>query len=209
MSRRDRDSAVSLRRSSAGGIPVRIGRLSAGLGRRHPVTIRKASLMPGLTRRVLALWHQTGAQYSAVELPGLRWLFTTLLLQHRSQSQQAASGVRRVMSTFCEVTQGVGDMWATSPTVLRGRLFGFGAQTQISLLWLTFTFSFLVVKVEEYRHHFVVLSFSFQVWRYSLTVALFLLSTPSTACQCPLARMIARLSAYAYFLETLVCRLEM
>jgi len=43
-------------------MPARVGRLSAGVGRRHPVTIRKASM-----RRIRALRHQTGAQYSAVE----------------------------------------------------------------------------------------------------------------------------------------------
>ena len=43
------------------------GRLSAGVGRRHPVTIRKASLMVGSIKRVWALRHHTGAQYSAVE----------------------------------------------------------------------------------------------------------------------------------------------
>ena len=58
---------INLGRSSAGWMPARIGRLSAGLGRRHPVTIRKASLMVGSMRRVWALRHQTGAQYSVVE----------------------------------------------------------------------------------------------------------------------------------------------
>jgi len=52
MARRARDSVTPLRRSSAGWIPARIGRLSAGVGRRHPVTIRKASLMVGSMRRV-------------------------------------------------------------------------------------------------------------------------------------------------------------
>ena len=64
MARRPRDSVVPLRRSSAGWMPARIERLSAGLGRRHPVTIRKASLMAGSMRRVWALRHQTGAQNS-------------------------------------------------------------------------------------------------------------------------------------------------
>ena len=36
-----------LRRSSAGWIPARLGRFSAGVGRMHPVTVRKASLMAG------------------------------------------------------------------------------------------------------------------------------------------------------------------
>ena len=60
--RRVRDSVVPLRRSSVGGIPSKIGRLSADVGRRHPVTIRKASLMAGSMKRVQALRHQTGAQ---------------------------------------------------------------------------------------------------------------------------------------------------
>jgi len=37
------------------------------LGRRHPVTILKASLIAGSIRRVWVLRHQTGAQFSAVE----------------------------------------------------------------------------------------------------------------------------------------------
>ena len=44
MARRGRDSVAPLRRSSAGWMPARVGRLSAGVGRRHPVTIRKASM---------------------------------------------------------------------------------------------------------------------------------------------------------------------
>ena len=96
------------------------GRLSAGVARKHPVTIRKASLMAGSMRRVWALWHQRGAQYSAVEWTRTRWLFAQLLLQHPNRSQQAASGALHVMSTSCEVTQGVGDAWATCPTLLRG-----------------------------------------------------------------------------------------
>ena len=48
-------------------MPARIGRLSAGVGRRHPVTVRTSSFITGSVRRVCALQHQTGAQYSAVE----------------------------------------------------------------------------------------------------------------------------------------------
>jgi len=55
---------------------------------------------------------------------------------------------------------------------------------------------------------FVVLSFRFQVWRYSPTVAMSLLSTPSTAWQSPSACMIARSSPYAYFLEIVVGKIE-
>jgi len=55
--------------------------------------------------------------------------------------------------------------------------------------------------VEDCGDLFVALSFSFQVWRYSLTVAMSLLSTPSTAWQSPSACMIAKWSAYPCFLE--------
>jgi len=46
-----RDSVAPLRRSSAGWMPARIGRSSIGAGRRHPVTLCKASLMAGSLRR--------------------------------------------------------------------------------------------------------------------------------------------------------------
>ena len=52
--------------------------------------------------------------------PGLRWLFEMLLVQYPSQSQQAATRVQRMMSTFCEVTRGVGGTWVSSPTLLQG-----------------------------------------------------------------------------------------
>ena len=84
-----------------------------------------------------------------------------------------------------------------------------GSQGFIAEVEFYITFSFLVVKVEGFRHRFVVLSFSFQVLRYSPAVAMFLLSTPSTACQSPSACVIARSSVYAYFLEMVVGRSEM
>ena len=59
MAWRPGDSVAPLRRSSAGWMHARIRRLSAGVGRRHPVTIRKASLMVGSIRWVWALRHQT------------------------------------------------------------------------------------------------------------------------------------------------------
>ena len=52
MARRARDGVAPLRRSSAGWMPARIGRLSGGVGRRHPATIRKESFMVGSLRRV-------------------------------------------------------------------------------------------------------------------------------------------------------------
>jgi len=67
MARRARDSAAPLRRISEGWMGARTGRLSAGVGHRHRVTIRIASLMVGSMRRVWPLRQQTGAQYPADE----------------------------------------------------------------------------------------------------------------------------------------------
>jgi len=44
-----RDSVAPLRRSSAGCMPARMGRWSAGVRRRHPVTVRKALFMAFFT----------------------------------------------------------------------------------------------------------------------------------------------------------------
>jgi len=90
------------------------------------------------------------------------------------------------------------------------KVFGLGAEGQGFVVEVDFklTFDFLVVEMEGCRHCFVVLSFSLQIWRYSPTVAMSLLSTPSTAYQSPTACMIARSSAYAYFLETVFGKSE-
>ena len=47
-----KESVASWRRSSAGWMSERIGRLSVGMGRRHPVRMRKASLRTLSMRRV-------------------------------------------------------------------------------------------------------------------------------------------------------------
>jgi len=60
MARRARDSVAPLRGSSASWVPARIGKLSARVGRKHPVTIHKTSLKAGSMRRVWSLRHQTG-----------------------------------------------------------------------------------------------------------------------------------------------------
>ena len=44
-----------------------LDRWSVEVGRRHPVTMRKAPYKTLSMRRVLTLPHQAGAQYSAVE----------------------------------------------------------------------------------------------------------------------------------------------
>jgi len=64
IARRVRENVVPLRRSLAGWKPANIWRLSAGVRRRHLVTIRKVSLMAGSVMRVWALRYLRGAQYS-------------------------------------------------------------------------------------------------------------------------------------------------
>ena len=184
MARRARDSVAPLRRSSAGWMPARIGRLSAGVGRRHPVTIRKASLMAGSMRRVWALRHQTATQYSAVEWTRARLAVRNVVAP--APHQAASIRVRRVMSASCEVTQGVGDTWATCPTLLQGIL---AWNRRVSLLYLTLSsrLASLLLRWKAADTVSAVLSFCFQVWRYSPSVAMSLLSTlplPASLNQC-------------------------
>ena len=99
MARRPRDSVAPLRRSSAGWMPARIGRLSAGVASSHN------------SQGVDYEHCGTKQEHSTLRfnVPGLGWLFATLLLQNSTQSQQAASRVRCVMIVSCEMAQGVGD----------------------------------------------------------------------------------------------------
>jgi len=99
MARRAGDNVAPMRRSSASWLPARIRRLSAGAGRRHPVTIRRYEHCGTRQERCIL----------QLNAPGQRWLFATLLLQNPNRSQQAASRARRVMSAYREMTQGVGD----------------------------------------------------------------------------------------------------
>ena len=62
-----KENAAPWRRSSAGWMSERTGKLSVGVGRRHPLTMRKASLRTLSMKRICALRHQADAQYSAVE----------------------------------------------------------------------------------------------------------------------------------------------
>jgi len=115
MARHARDSVSCSQLHSTGWIPVRIGRLSADVGRIHPVTAYKASLMTGSMRRVWAQQHQAGAQYSAIGT-GPRWLLATLLPQPEPANRFR---VRCVSSAFCKVVRCIGDTWASCPMLLR------------------------------------------------------------------------------------------
>jgi len=91
------------------------------------------------------------------------------------------------------------------------RYLGSEQKGRVSLLKLTLSsrIASLLLRWKTSDTVFVVLSFSFQVWRFSPSVAMSLLSAPSTASQSPSACMIARSSVYAYFLEMVAGRSEM
>jgi len=90
------------------------------------------------------------------------------------------------------------------------RYLGSEQKGRVSLSKLTFSsrLASLLLRWKTAHIVFVVLSFNFQVWRYLPMVAMSLFTTPSTVCQSPSACMIARSSAYAYFLEMVIGRSE-
>jgi len=155
MARRARDSVAPLRWSSAGWMPARVGRLSAGVGRRHPVTIRKASLMVRLIRRVWALRHQIGAQHSAVECTRAK-VAVRSVVSPAPQPEPASRLKER--DAWCQLLA----KWLTVLTIRErpvqrySEVFGLGVEGQGFVVEVDFqlTFSFLVVKMEECRHRF-------------------------------------------------------
>ena len=138
MARRPRDSVALLRRSSAGWMPARIGRLSADVGCRHPVAIRKASLMAGSMRRVWALRHQTWAQYSAVICTRVRTAVRNVVApapqpDPASRLRSATRGVSFLRSDS-RCRRYVNDLPNVTP-----RYLGSEQKGSVSLLKLTFS----------------------------------------------------------------------
>jgi len=142
-----RDSMAPMWRSSAGWMPARIRSLSAGVGRRHPVTVRKASLMTRTMRRVWAVWHQSSILL--LNGPELRWLFAVLLPQpepashlksapHHVSFVQSDLRCQRYIRTSCPML--LRGIWDQSE---RGELHH----------WSYFqpTFTFLVVELEDWQ----------------------------------------------------------
>ena len=62
-----KESIAPYRRSSAGWMPASTGKISVGVERKHPVTMRKASLRMLSMRQICILIHQTVAQYLSME----------------------------------------------------------------------------------------------------------------------------------------------
>jgi len=166
--------------------------------------------MTGSIRWVRALRYQTGAQYSVVEYTRARGAVRNAVApapqpepanRHKSAKRDVS-----FLRSDSKRRRYVSDLRNVIPRYLVS-----DQKDRVSLLKLTFSscLASLLLKWKAADTVFEVLSFSLQVWRYSPSIAMSLLSTPSTACQSPSACMIARSSAYAYFLETVVGRLEM
>ena len=161
-------------------------------------------------RQIWALWHQTGAQSSAVE-----WTRARVAVRNVVAPAPQPKPASRLRSSTRDVSflwndsrcrRYVSDLSNVTP-----RYLGAEQKGRVWLLKLTFNprLASLLLRQNPADTVFVVLSFSFQVWRYSPSVAMSLLSAPSTACQSPSACVIARSSAYAYFLEMVAGRSEM
>jgi len=207
------DTVASLRRNSAGWIPANIGRLPIGVGRKHPVLVRKASFMAGSMRWVWALRHQKGAQYSAVECSRAKVAVGNVVTpaSHTGGCRQRcySSISYRACKTHQECDAWCQLLWSDSryrryvsdQSNVTPRYLGSKQKNSVLLLWFTFSLRSASLLLPWKTNGSVVLSFN---WRYSLAVAMSLFSTPSTACHSPSALMNARSLAYAYFLEAVV-----
>ena len=169
MARRPRDSVAPMRQSSAGWMPARIGRLSVGVGRKHPVTVGMASLMVGSIRRVWALRNQTRAQYSEVECTKTR-VAVRRVVAPAPQPEAASSltsATRDVsfLRSDSRCLRYVSYLFNVTP-----RHLGSEQKGRVSLLKLTFSLRLasLLLRWKAADTVFVVLIFSFQVWRYSV-----------------------------------------
>jgi len=109
------------------------------------------------------------------------------------------------MSTFCEVTRGVGGMWLSCPTFLQVCRLGAKGNGFVVMVDFQLTFSLLVVELEDCQHCLCNAELNFQV-HFRLPCHCF---TPLPLFfSSPWAWMSARSLAYAHFLETMAGRSE-
>ena len=136
-------------------------------------------------------------QYSAVECTRARVAIRRVAPAHQPEPASRLRSATRDVSflrSYSRCRRYVSDMANDTP-----RYLGSEQKGRVSLLYLTLSsrLASFLLRWRVADSFFGVLSVSFLVWRYSPTFAMFLLSTPSTACQSPSACMIARSSAYA------------
>ena len=188
-------------------MPARIERLSASVGWRHLVTAHEVSLMTRSIRRMWALQHQTGAHYSVVQ-----WTRAKVAVRNAvapAPQTEPASSLKSATRYVNLLRSDSRRRWYVTvrPNVIQGYVAS-EQKGMVSLLIFSSRLTSLLLRWKTANAAFVVLSFNFQVWRYSPTVAMSLFCTPSTVFPSPWACMIARSLAYAYFLETMASRSE-
>ena len=172
VARRARDSVAPFRRRSAGWMPARMGK-SAGVGRRHPVTVRKAPSMTGSMRQVWALRHQTGAQHSAVD-----WTRAKVAVRNVVDPEPQPEPPSHIKSATRDVSLLRNDSrcrWYVS-VLSNATLAYLGSEQKgkVSLLWFTLSSRWASLLFRQTTANTVCLglSFSFQIWRYSPSVAM-------------------------------------
>ena len=138
MGRRDGDSVAPSWRNSAGWMPARIRRFSVGLGRKYPVSVRKASLMTESMRQVWALRHQTWAQYSAVE-----WTRTKVAVLNVVAPAPQPKPARHPKSAMRDVNFLRSDSrcrrYVRALSNITPRYMSSDQKSRVSLLWLNFS----------------------------------------------------------------------
>ena len=195
------------RRSSVGRIPAKTNRLSVGVERRHPVTMRSASLIGLLMRRVWVLRHQTGAQYSAAECTRARVAVRNVVAP--APQVDPASRLRsptRVVSFLrsdSKCRRNVSALSNFMPRYVGSAQYG---RSRPSTLMESSRRASLLFRWKAADTVLVVLGFSFHVWRYEDKAAKSWFRVPSSVCQLLAECKIAKSSAYANFLAIVTGR---
>ena len=97
-----------LRQSSVGRIPAKTNKLFISVGRRHPVTMQKTSLISLLMNREWALRHQTSEQYSAAEYTKAKVTVRNVIAAAPQVNPTNRLQGPTCVVNFFAVTQGVG-----------------------------------------------------------------------------------------------------
>jgi len=148
-------------------------------------------------KQVWALRHQTGALYSAVEWTRARLAVRNVIAP--APQLEPASPLKEC-DACCKLFRKGVEVSMSDLSSITPRYVGSEQMGRVLLLCLNFSsrLASLLLRWKTTNTAIAVLSFNVQVWRYPTTVAMSLVSTPSTLCESPSTCMIARSSSYAH-----------
>jgi len=149
-------------------------------------------------RRVWALRHQTGVQYSAVEWTRDKVAVRNVVVPApQPEPASRLKSARPWCQLFAKCREVSGIHECPEQRYYEVGLCGLGAKERgfVVVVYFQLTFGLLAVEVEDCQNCFLVLSLTSSC-RYSPSVTMSLLSTPSTVSQSPTC-MIARSLVYA------------